>query len=77
MPAVGSPILPWVDRSLKAAGHPACARIVTRGRRQTPRKSWDAIAREISALAGGDVSGEWVRLNFSHLDPAQIDGAAQ
>ena len=71
MPSIGSPLLPWVDKSLVANGHPQCAKIVARGRRQKPRpKSWDALAREVSELADGDVSAEWLRLNFGHLDKA-------
>ncbi len=62
-------ILPWVDRALEAGGHPKTQTLVRRGRHQQPRKSWDAIAVEISALSGGTVNGEWLRANFGHLDP--------
>lgn len=76
MPPTTSALLPWIDRALKANGHPVCARIVRSGRHRQPPVSWDKLAVEISAKAGGDVNGEMLRLNFAHLDPKTDDGAA-
>lgn len=65
-------VLPWVDRALTAAGHPTTATIVRRGRSAKPRRtSWDDLAADISAKAGGAVSGETLRLAYSHLDPTE------
>ncbi|MEZ5409546.1 MAG: hypothetical protein R2761_16070 [Acidimicrobiales bacterium] len=65
---MASPSLPWIDKALAANGHPSCEEIVTAGRHADPRLSWEALAREISAKAGGDVSLHWVRKTFLHID---------
>lgn len=65
---MASPTLPWIDRALDAGGHPSCEEIVSAGRRADPRKSWGTLAHEISTMAGGTVSHEWVRKTFGHLD---------
>lgn len=67
---MASPTLPWIDRALEASGSPSCLEIVTAGRSADPRKSWEALAREISDKAGGSVSHEWVRKTFGHVDEA-------
>ncbi len=67
---MASPTLPWIDKALAANGHPSCEEIVAAGRRSEPRLSWEALAREISTKAGGDVSLTWVRKTFLHLDDA-------
>jgi hypothetical protein len=66
-----SHVLPWIDRALKAKRRPSCETIVADGRNRQPRPmSWAALAREISNMAGHDVSGETLRLHFGHLDAA-------
>lgn len=76
MPPTTSALIPWIDQALKANGHPPCARIVRSGRNRQPPVSWDKLAVEISAKAGGTVGGEMLRLNFGHLDPKPIVGGA-
>ena len=67
-PTTASKIMPWVDLVLSLKGHQSCARIVAKGRRQTPPRTWDELARELSTLTGGPVGQEFLRLNFGHLD---------
>lgn len=71
MPPTTSALLPWIDQVLKAAGHPTVERIVRTGRRRTPPTSWDRLAADITLRAGNTapVQGEFLRLNFGHLDP--------
>lgn len=71
-----SHVLPWVDQSLKAKRRPTCEEIVAEGRRQQPPKSWAALSREISHLAGTGVSHETLRLHFRHLDYGSAATAA-
>lgn len=71
MPPSTSALLPWIDQVLKANGHPPCERIVRTGRRRNPPTSWDRLAQDITQRAGNTapVQGEFLRLNFAHLDP--------
>lgn len=64
-----SAVLPWIDLTLEAKGHPPTGVIVAEGRSQQPRpKSWDAMAQDISERTGGYVTGETLRYHFGHLD---------
>ena len=68
---MASHTLPWIDRALAAGGHPSVEEIVTAGRHADPRKSWELLAQDISARAGGNVSLTWVRKTFMHVDEAE------
>jgi hypothetical protein len=71
MPPTTSALLPWIDQALKANGHPPVERIVRSGRRRTPPISWDRLAADLTQRTGNvaAVQGEFLRLNFGHLDP--------
>lgn len=77
MPSTTSALLPWINQVLTANGHPTVERIVRSGRRRQPPTSWDRLAADITHRAGNTapVQGEFLRLNFGHLDP-QTDGGA-
>lgn len=68
-PTTADRLRTWVDRGLKANGHPPLATIVRRARRQKPRPvAWAKIAADVSALSGESVSYEALRTWFADLD---------
>jgi len=69
MPATSSTQFPrlreWIERGLKANGHPPLADLVSTGR--AGALGWRAIAEDISTKSGETVSHEAVRQWFSEV----------
>lgn len=73
MQATRSRLRTWVERGLKAAGHPPLADIVATARDQDPPTGWALLAADVSAKCGETVSLETLRQWFG---PPSEDTAA-
>mgnify|MGYP006958840256 CR=1 FL=1 len=59
----------WIERGLKAGGHPQLELIIRAGRQQTPPIGWAVLAADITTRSGEAVSYESLRQWYGHLDP--------